>query len=74
MYLKIAFLAIARLLLHIRRRYPPRHAANNTPNPSSKFLFFIFFIFSIGVPPPCVSVIVVHPSSLSWSVEAQPTD
>ena len=48
MYLKIAFLAIARLLLHIRRRFPPpRHAANNTPNPPSKF--FIFYFFSKGV-------------------------
>ena len=46
MYLKIAFLTIARLLLHVCRRYPPDTQPTTHPTHSQNFLFFIFFIFS----------------------------
>ena len=47
MYLKIAFLAIARLLLHIRRRYPPPTRSQQHAQPTLKI--FYFFIFSAKV-------------------------
>ena len=47
-YLIIAYLAIARLLLHIHRRYPPPDTQPTThPTHPQNFLFFLFF--SIGV-------------------------
>ena len=48
MYLKIAFLAIARLLLYIRRRYPPPTRSQQHAQPTLK-IFYFFYFFSKGV-------------------------